>query len=188
MKSYKHLALLTIFLICGCNHTKDSSSTHTTPQPLTIASPAKTKTNSGPETDPKEKDIKEASPKDKETETKEKDAPCCHSSADLMFRAIEAQAKLVGLEDLHPLKDYQGKLSVQEGSQNIDGTALRVRANMPDMNHGEIEFITKQINPSEFQIEGMVFTMPGKWNVSFQFINADEEILDACQCEVQVKE
>ena len=167
-------------LLCACN-AKDEVGTSNSP--INTG----TKTKESPSTDRSTPDSHTTPDKD------EKDAPdhapCCHGSAELTFNTVEVLGKLSGLSsDLHPFKDYQGSLSITDGVANLDGTTLRVRAGMDGMTHGEIEFLTKQTKQDEFQIDGIVFTMPGTWNVNFQILDGNGVALDACQCKMDVKE
>lgn len=178
--------LLVLLVLAACSDSKTPTSNQASPitPPIPLA-------NTSNDSKKENKDGKDKVPesKDKTPESKDKGAPCCHGSAELMFRALDAQGKLSGLSaDLHPLKDYKGTLSIHEGVQNLEGSKLRVRAGMKGMDHGEIEFITKQTKQDEFDIEGVVFTMPGTWDVAFQFIDQNEEVLDSCQCKIDVKE
>lgn len=184
----KHCISILLLAAAACTENKAPASNQAAP--ITPSTPIPLINNST-DTKKENKDAKDATPetKDKAPESKEKSAPCCHGSAELMFRALDAQGKLAGLSaNLHPLRDYKGTLSIHEGVENIRGSKLRVRAGMKGMDHGEIEFITKQTKQDEFDIEGVVFTMSGIWDVSFQFIDENEEVLDACQCKIDVKE
>ncbi len=180
MRGIRFYSFVFLFALAACSESKPpESNQNTTPSTSIPLSNTPNKDSQKDTKDPGQKDPGK-SPGDK--------GPCCHNSANLMFRAIEAQGKLSGLSsDLHPLKTYKGNLLIEDGVGNLDGSKLRVRASMENMDHGEIEFNTKQIKQDEFQIDGVVFTMPGEWDIAFQFLDAAGEVLDACKCKLDIK-
>lgn len=133
------------------------------------------------------KDTTDKEPKSNGKEPPAKDPPCCKGSAEIHFEGLDVHGKLSGFDqDLHSMKEYQGKFIIDGDAEAMDAHQLQVVASMPDMKH-DIEFPNEKISEREYSINPVVFSMAGEWNVSWSILDANGEEVDSCVCKAQVK-
>lgn len=174
--SYISVCILAL-IFASCSKTGESSSDQTTDP---VNKPLSTPSEKGKEPTNKE-------PKSNETGPTEKDPPCCKGSAEIHFEELDVHGKLSGFDqDLHSMKEYQGKFVIDGDAEAMDTHQLQVIASMPGMSH-DIEFPNEKISEREYKINPVVFSMAGEWNVSWSVLDANGEKVDSCVCKAQVK-
>lgn len=136
-----------------------------------------------------QKDSHPSDPKnetDQKNEPAEKEAPCCKESFEIYFEGLDVHGKFLGLpETIHSNQKYKAQMDIEGNHESIDGFKLKVRANMKGMDH-DVQFKTTRSSDRQFVIDPIVFSMKGAWDVSYQWLDANNEIVDSCDCKINV--
>lgn len=57
---------------------------------------------------------------------------------------------------------------------------------MSSMGHGSSPTVVQKLDVGTYRVNEVFFTMPGQWQMQFQFKNQNEEIIDEASFEIQI--